>query len=381
MPAPNIPYSQKCFPGLFSDSAAALSWRAALENVCNVTLTDTTWCQASLPCRLGGLGIPSPVAVARGAFLASVYSTRSLVAALLRVDSLPLDELTTSASEAWSHFTLISIPQNPCKQASWTAPIYDKFVERLFSTSDSQTISRLEGCRAPGAGDWLNALPSSTLGLRLSDEQFSIAVGLRLGAQVCIAHNCVCGADVDPTGQHALICRKTKSRFSRHSLGNDAIHRALASADVPSTLEPLGLCRSDGKRPDGLTLFPWSRGKSLLWDFTCIHRLAASYNRCATAPGAVIAALAEERKASKYSELARQYIVQPVAVETLGGLGPSTLRFLTELGRRITSVSGDKRAAEFLRQRIGIAVQAGNASCVKESFASPAPVPYREERF
>ena len=357
-------------------------WRAALEEVCNVTLTDTGWCQATLPCRLGGLGIPSPEAVAPAAFLASVHSTRSLVGALLGVDNLPSDELTSNACEVWSQISHIQSPQNNlCKQASWSAPIHDRFLERLYLATDSQTISRLEGCRAPGAGDWLNALPSGTLGLRLSNEQFSIAVGLRLGAQVCSTHKCVCGAEVDPTGQHALICKKTKSRFCRHSLGNDAIHRALASAEVPSTLEPLGLCRSDGKRPDGLTLFPWARGKSLVWDFTCVHRLAASYSRHATAPGAVIAAQAEEKKVSKYSELARQYVVQPVAVETLGGLGPSTQSFLAELGRRIASVSGNKRAAEFLRQRIGIAVQAGNASCVKESFASPAPVPFREKFF
>ena len=141
------------------------------------------------------------------------------------------------------------------------------------------------------------------------------------------------------------------------------------------------MCRSDGKRPDGLTLFPWGQGKSLVWDFTCVHRLAASYSRFATIPGAAVAALAEDKKLSKYSDLAREYIVQPVAVETLGGLGPSTLSFLSDLGRRISIVSGNKRAAEFLRQRIGIAVQAGNAACVKESFASPAPVPFRESSF
>ena len=26
---------------------------------------------------------------------------------------------------------------------------------------------------------------------------------------------------------------------------------------------------NDGKRPDGMSLVPWSRGLPLLWDFTC----------------------------------------------------------------------------------------------------------------
>jgi len=37
------------------------------------------------------------------------------------------------------------------------------------------------------------------------------------------------------------------------------------------------LCRSDGKRPDGLTLVPWQSGRSLVWDVTVVCPLADSY--------------------------------------------------------------------------------------------------------
>ncbi|KAJ4450342.1 hypothetical protein ANN_01762 [Periplaneta americana] len=46
---------------------------------------------------------------------------------------------------------------------------------------------------------------------------------------------------------------------------------------VPSILEPSGISRSDGKRPDGLTLVPWRVGKSLIWDSTCVDTLAPSH--------------------------------------------------------------------------------------------------------
>jgi hypothetical protein len=358
------------------------SLRVALEAVCNVSFNEPRWSQATLPCRLGGLGIPNPSSIAPAAFLASVHSTGNIVCALLHVTSLPQEPLLIDACEAWSILSSHETPPlNPCKQSSWTNPVHVNTLDHLLSSSDLESISRLRGCCAPGAGDWLNAIPSGSLGLRLTDDQFAVAVGFRLGAPVCVAHKCVCGAEVDPTAQHAFSCRKLKSRLSRHSRGNDAIHRALASAEVPSTLEPPGLCLADDKRPDGLTLFPWSRGKSLVWDFTCVHRLAPSYRRTASAPGAVIAASAEEKKGSKYQGLERDYIVQPIAVETLGGLGPSTLAFLVELGRRIATSSGNQRAAEFLRQRIGIAVQAGNAACVKESFSFNEPTPLREVLF
>ena len=41
--------------------------------------------------------------------------------------------------------------------------------------------------------------------------------------------------------------------------------------------QPAGLFRTDGRRPDGLTLVPWQSGKSLCWDVTVICPLAESY--------------------------------------------------------------------------------------------------------
>src|SRR6218665_1839880 len=52
---------------------------------------------------------------------------------------------------------------------------------------------------------------------------------------------------------------------------------ALLRARVPSSREPAGLFRTDGKRPDGATLVPWSAGKYLAWDATVVHTCAASY--------------------------------------------------------------------------------------------------------
>ena len=41
--------------------------------------------------------------------------------------------------------------------------------------------------------------------------------------------------------------------------------------------EPAGLSLSDGKRPDGATLIPWTRDKPVAWDVTVPDTYANSY--------------------------------------------------------------------------------------------------------
>jgi len=67
-----------------------------------------------------------------------------------------------------------------------------------------------------------------------------------------------------------FVCKRAPSRSARHHTLNDLIARSFASAEVPVTEEPSELFRTNGKRPDGLTLVPWQSGKSMCWDVTVI---------------------------------------------------------------------------------------------------------------
>ena len=62
---------------------------------------------------------------------------------------------------------------------------------------------------------------------------------------------------VERDGLHGLSCTKSAGGFSRHATLNSIIKQTLGSLDLPSMLEPRGLCRIDGKRPDGVTIIPW----------------------------------------------------------------------------------------------------------------------------
>lgn len=120
---------------------------------------------------------------------------------------------------------------------------------------------------------------------------------------------------MDKKGRHGLKCRKSAGRHARHALINTIIKRALVSADVPAVLEPVGLAREDGKRVDGMSLIPWSRGSALIWDATCTDTFAPSNSRFSTSAAGRAAENAAQRKIRKYQSLIDQnYHFIPFAV-------------------------------------------------------------------
>ena len=240
-------------------------------------------------------------------------------------------------------------PTNKTLQASWDEPVYSFKYEQLLATQTVPAESaRLKAVASEQASSWLNATPLATLGLKLDDTSLRICCGLRLGSQICQSYTCSCGNLVDPTGRHGLSCSFAKGRASRHFQANDLIKRALGSADVPSVLEPLGLSGSNNERPDGLSLFPWREGKCLVWDFTCSDTLAWSHVSSTAKKRGLAAESAEKKKLAKYEYLAANYILMPIAVETLGSWGQMGLKLIKDLGSRIAdSVVGKHACISF----------------------------------
>ena len=65
---------------------------------------------------------------------------------------------------------------------------------------------------------------------------------------------------------HAFSYKRSTAKILRHNHINDVIWRAQKRVGIPSTKEPRGLVRDDGKRPDSLTLMPWHSGRCATWD-------------------------------------------------------------------------------------------------------------------
>jgi len=92
------------------------------------------------------------------------------------------------------------------------------------------------------------------------------------------------------------------------------------------------------------------------------------YLQSATASAGAVAELAATRKVAKYSILEDQYIFQPTAVESLGPMNWKARKFLADLGRKISRVSGDDRETTFLFQRISVLLFRFNSVLLHNSF-------------
>ena len=121
------------------------------------------------------------------------------------------------------------------------------FATLLASQLDEHNRARLLAAAAPHSEDLLHVLPISYSGLHLDDGTIRVAVSLRLGANLCNPHVCLCGTFVNSRGTHGLSCKRGSSKLTRHAIINNLIHRVLVRARIPFTLESTGLSRSDGE--------------------------------------------------------------------------------------------------------------------------------------
>ena len=371
--APRVQHLLRCSPS--SGNAGLTKFdsilRSTIDRITNSNLSDTEWLQASMPIKLGGLGLRQVCSLAIPAFLASAASTLSLQDSILAAHPCDAESAFLDYIEKWS--TSFGTPSEPLsgKQSYWDRPGLQRDRAAIECTLNEPTMrARYSAATASHSGDWLLALPIASCGLKLDDEAVRVAVGLRLGLNVCVPHTCRCGAVVDAHGLHCMVCKQAPGRTVRHQALNDTIWRAFGAAGIPATKEPTGLTRLDGKRPDGLTLIPWQAGRPLTWDVTVVATLAESYLSTAVKGAGAVAELAASRKTQKYSELAHDYIFQPIAFENMGAINSSALETLSDLGRKLTCRSGEEHETIFLLQRLSVILQRFNSVLLHDTFTT-----------
>ncbi|KAL1446757.1 hypothetical protein WDU94_013965, partial [Cyamophila willieti] len=52
------------------------------------------------------------------------------------------------------------------------------------------------------------------------------------------------------------------------------------------------------------------------------------------------------------------------AVETLGPWAEESIDFIKKIGKKLSKETGDTRSVSFLTQRVSLAIQRGNSTCI-----------------
>ena len=100
----------------------------------------------------------------------------------------------------------------------------------VTSESDKSTIKSIStnnihmaASSYKGTEIWLTAIPSRSVRTFLSNENFRVSCGVRIGGFLCKFHQSRCGANAGLDGLHCLSCNKSMGRISRHNEINDII--------------------------------------------------------------------------------------------------------------------------------------------------------------
>ena len=148
--------------------------------------------------------------------------------------------------------------------------------ETLTDITNQVAAARLNAASYAASSLWLHAISIPSLRTQLDSKLFCITIAQRVGKPVCKPHTCKCERHVDALSLHILSCQVSPGRFPLHSALNNVVMHTLQHAGFPFILEPVGLDRVDGKRLDGVTIFSYVNGQSLVWDATCVDTFAPS---------------------------------------------------------------------------------------------------------
>jgi len=111
--------------------------------------------------------------------------------------------------QTWSSSFGCSIPADSlsCKQSFWDRPVLQDRAIVKAGLESSEERARFLATASPHSDDWIHALPIAECGLRLDDKAIRVAVGLRLGSNLCVPYVCRCGSQVDARELHGLTCK------------------------------------------------------------------------------------------------------------------------------------------------------------------------------
>ena len=261
--------------------------------------------------------------------------------------------------------------------------IYFHFlVEQEFKTlldNANQTDKiRLLSCSATGSAAFLRA-PAFIQGLHFSNEEFTIAIKVRIDASLNLycPPRCICGVNLEDRADYLFKCRIGLEWEQSHSAIVHCVASIMRSAylivqhEVPLiTLGPFRDLASSGSGRMDLTITSGDLTPTLA-DVTVTHPLISQpipQDSQMIAP-LYFAKKREDAKIRKYSNRAAQihHHFLPMVLEIYGAYGPKFSTFLKTLAHRVTRQSSPSHRTQLIRlwrMKISASLQRTNARLI-----------------
>ena len=343
--------------------------RSSLDRICRCGLSDNAWCQATLPFRLGGLGLRDSVSTIVAAYLGCCNDVRSLSCSLLDLSSVvfPGESSLRSSLSCGSDYSstqhAFQVPHDNERYQSLVSNSSIRDRARLLAASDST------GCSSA----WLKAIPNPSLGLAMPVTEFVVAVRIWLGIPLFpTAQLCSCSSLIDSYGDHLLGCSYGPLRIRRH----DALTRILFHSmllDNSGVLREQRVSGDNQSRPGDLYHPDFYQGCPAFFDVSVRNTLSPSYISQASVSAGAAAAAGEALKDKQHEAnvVAAGGQFYPLIVETFGVWTPFAQETLKDIARRTTARNGlsPKKAFKNLIQQLSVCLWKYNAKTVLRYWA------------
>ena len=187
------------------------------------------------------------------------------------------------------------------------------------------------------AGDWLNVIPSPSLGLHLHDREFCFCLQYWLGLQMFEDYGIcpVCQSGADRFGDHQVGCGGNLDRIHRHNSVRDAVYSAAQSAALAPRREVPSLIPGSQSRLADVYLPNWHRGCPAALDITVISPFQQATIQGAASTQGHTLLVGEARKFSAHGMQCQSAGITfiPCAIETAGGMSILAAETIANIGR------------------------------------------------
>jgi hypothetical protein len=311
------------------------------------------WSLASLPVRMGGLGLLDPTSIVAPAHVAAFISSSVAVlenGLLQRPVSheflRALTQLSASSPALCSSLRNAVTLGISCgselkehksfeqwfDQHSWTGHVHNFSAQILSETLPPRMRKMRELSSGAHAGLWLLSPQTKNPHVKWASADFQALLCWRLGVPLGLPLKCsACGLSQDPMGDHALCCTSL-GIYTRHNCLRDTLATELCSLGFPCRTE---VCLPGTSQvPADIFLPHIGEDSPTAVDVSVVHPLQPSASKATVTTGTAAEARAES-KVRTYGEQCRvrSWAFVAFVAETTGAWNQAAQRFVRKVAR------------------------------------------------